>query len=196
LGDSISLDRRSLSKVRAAKKLGALAARPLTRVNDVRSLPGDNEHAGQWEKEMHPYPHTYVVDASASPTGDVAVSSTRLPALTVAPPQEFDGPGDRWSPETLLCAAVANCFILTFRAHARASKLEWSTLQCRTEAILDRVDGVPQFTRFVTHATLTIPAGADPAKAHPLLQKAEERCLVTNSLKGERHLEATVETVV
>ena len=129
------------------------------------------------------------------PSGDVTVSSARLPDLTVAPPQEFDGPGDRWSPETLLCAAVANCFILTFRALARTAKLEWTALRCRTEAVLENVGGVSQFTRFVTHATLKLPAGGDSVKARSLLQRAEERCLVTNSLKGERHLDATVETL-
>ena len=144
---------------------------------------------------MHPYPHTYVVEASARPTDDVTISSTRLPDLATAPPAEFDGPGDRWSPETLLCASVANCFILTFRSHARASKLEWAGLECRTEAVLENVGGVPQFTRFRTHATLKIPAGADAVKARMLLQKAEDRCLVTNSLKGERHLDAAIETV-
>jgi organic hydroperoxide reductase OsmC/OhrA len=144
---------------------------------------------------MHPYPHTYVVEASARPASDVTVSSPQLPSLATAPPREFDGPGDRWSPETLLCASVANCFILTFRAHARASKLDWTDLECRTEATLENVGGVPQFTRFVTNARLRIPAGVDEEKARKLLQKAEDRCLVTNSLKGERHLDAAVETL-
>jgi organic hydroperoxide reductase OsmC/OhrA len=143
---------------------------------------------------MHPYPHTYVVEASAGPAGDVAVSSARLPDLVAAPPAQFDGPGDRWSPETLLCASVANCFILTFRAYARAAKFEWSALSCSTRAVLESVDGVPQFTRFANQATLRVPAGADAEKARALLQKAEDRCLVANSLKGERHLEASVET--
>jgi organic hydroperoxide reductase OsmC/OhrA len=148
--------------------------------------------ARRTENAMHPYPHQYVVSASGRPTGDVTVSSDRLPDLATAPPAEFDGPGDRWSPETLLCAAVANCFILTFRAYARASKLEWTALECRTEAVLDNAGGVAQFTRFVTHAKLAVPAGVDAAKARPLLQKAEDRCLVANSLKGERHLEAEI----
>jgi len=142
---------------------------------------------------MHAYPHRYVVSASARLVGDVTVCSARLPDLTIAPPAEFDGPGDRWSPETLLCASVANCFILTFRAYARASKLEWTTLECRTEAVLDNVGGVAQFTRFITRATLKVPAGVDTEKARPLLQKAEDRCLVSNSLKGERHLEAEIQ---
>jgi len=143
---------------------------------------------------MHPYPHTYVVEASARPTGDVAVSSKGLPDLAAAPPAEFDGPGDRWSPETLLCASVANCFILTFRAYARASKFEWTGLKCRTQAVLESVDGVPQFTHFLTHATLETPAGADAAKARALLQKGEDRCLVSNSLKGSQHLEIEIQT--
>ena len=44
---------------------------------------------------MHPYPHRYSVQASASSIGDVAVASLGLPAIATAPPAEFDGPGDR-----------------------------------------------------------------------------------------------------
>ena len=36
-----------------------------------------------------------------------------------APPKEFDGPGDQWSPEQLLTAAVADCFVLNFRTMTR-----------------------------------------------------------------------------
>ena len=144
---------------------------------------------------MHPYPHTYVVEASGGPAGDLAVSSEKLPDLVAAPPAQFDGPGDRWSPETLLCAAAANCFILTFRAYARAAKFEWKALRCRTQSVLDNVGGVAQFTRFVTHATLQVPAGTDLERARALMQKAEDRCLVANSLKGERHLEPVIEQV-
>ena len=53
---------------------------------------------------MHPYPHLYTVQALAARDGDVTLNSTGLPALATAPPAEFDGPGDRWSPETLLAA--------------------------------------------------------------------------------------------
>jgi organic hydroperoxide reductase OsmC/OhrA len=63
-----------------------------------------------------PYPHTYEASASAEPTGAVAVASPRLETLRTAPPAEFGGPGDRWTPESLLVAAVANSFVLTLRA--------------------------------------------------------------------------------
>ena len=141
---------------------------------------------------MHPYPHQYTVRAAGGPAGNVAVTADRLPDLSTAPPAEFDGPGDQWSPETLLCAAVANCFILTFRAVARAARLEWSDLGCRVEGVLDRKDGVAQFTGYTTYATLRLSAGADLEKARPLLEKAERACLIANSLRGERHLVAEI----
>ena len=107
-------------------------------------------------------------------------------------PAEFGGPGDLWSPETLLVAAIADCFILTFRAVARAGKLEWQSLDCETEGTLERVDGVTSFTRYVTRARLRLAPGADAARAHELLERAERGCLVANSLRGEQKLEIEI----
>jgi organic hydroperoxide reductase OsmC/OhrA len=141
---------------------------------------------------MHPYPHLYSVHARSEPTGDVDVSAENLPTLHTAPPAEFDGPGDRWSPETLLCAAVADCFMLSFRAVARASRLEWGGLECRVEGKLDKVDGKTRFTEMVVHATLRVPTGTDQDRATRLLEKAEQVCLISNSLVALRHLHPTV----
>jgi organic hydroperoxide reductase OsmC/OhrA len=141
---------------------------------------------------MHPFPHVYTVTASGQPEGSVAVTSPRLPEIASAPPSEFDGPGDVWSPETLLCASLADCFVLSFRAIARASHLEWSDLACRVEGVLERVDGVTQFTRYRTFATLKVSPSVDAAKARRLLEKAEHVCLISNSLRGPRELVAEV----
>jgi len=141
---------------------------------------------------MLPYPHRYSVTAGGAATGAVRLASPGLTALDSAPPVEFDGPGDLWSPETLLCAAVADCFVLTFRAVARASKLPWSALDCRVEGVLDRVDGSARFVRYITHATLQLGPGADAERARLLLEKAERGCLVANSLTGQRELVAVV----
>jgi organic hydroperoxide reductase OsmC/OhrA len=141
---------------------------------------------------MQALPHRYLVTATAAATGDVELASPGLPALVTAPPAEFGGPGNLWSPETLLVAAVADCFILTFRAIARASKLDWVALECGAEGVLDRVDGVTRFTQITVRARLTVPAGASESLAARLLEKAEHGCLVTNSLLAGRHLEATV----
>ena len=141
---------------------------------------------------MHPYPHHYTVHARAEATGDVDLDADRLPTLRTAPPVEFDGPGDRWSPETLLCAAVADCFVLSFRAVARASKLEWQAVEASVEGKLDRVEGKSRFTEIVVRATLRVPAGTDHQRAEKLMEKAEQVCLISNSLLAERRLEPTV----
>jgi len=141
---------------------------------------------------MQPYPHLYLVRAAARPEGDVPVDADRLPTLQTAAPAEFDGPGDRWSPETLLCAAVADCFLLSFRSVARASKFDWRSLECSVEGKLDRVEGKSRFTHMHLRATLRVPTGTDEARAVRLLEKAEHVCLVSNSLSAERHLESTV----
>ena len=141
---------------------------------------------------MQDFPHHYRVAASAEHEGNVEISSDGVAALESAPPAEFGGPGDQWSPESLLVAAVADCFVLSFRAIARASKLEWSSLHCNVIGTLDRVERKAQFTGFEVTAELVVPAGTDEAKAQRLLEKAEDACLITNSLIAESHLEATV----
>jgi len=141
---------------------------------------------------MHPYPHHYPVTASGGASGIVTLRSAGVDDLPSAPPPEFDGPGGVWSPESLLCAAVADCFILSFRGVARAARLEWQNLECEVTGTLERVDNVTRFTRFATRATLTVAPGVDEAKARTALDRAEHVCLVSNSLNGERTLETHV----
>ena len=143
---------------------------------------------------MQEFPHRYHVTAAGSAEGDVNLTSAGLPVLISAPPAEFGGPGDRWSPETMLVGAVADCFILTFRAVARAMKLPWDSLSCEVEGVLDRVERVTHFTAFQLRATLTVPPGTNAEPAHRALERAEQGCLVTNSLKAAVHLESTVVT--
>jgi organic hydroperoxide reductase OsmC/OhrA len=141
---------------------------------------------------MQDFPHQYLVSADAKNSGNVVLSSNGVADLPSAPPAEFGGPGDQWSPESLLVAAVADCFILSFRAIARASRLDWDALHCSVDGTLERVDRETQFTGYKVSATLNVPTGSNQDKAERLLEKAEQACLITNSLKADTHLEATV----
>ena len=141
---------------------------------------------------MRYFPHHYKVAATAGPDGDVSLSGDGLDAIPSAPPAEFGGPGDKWSPETLLVAAVADCFILSFRAIAGASKLSWISLKCEVEGTLDRKEGATKFTEFVVRATLSVPQDMKEERAHRLLEKVKESCLIANSLSGTVHLDAVV----
>lgn len=142
---------------------------------------------------MQEFPHLYTVTAAAGAEGDVVVEGAALPPIMSASPPQFGGPTGRWSPETLLVAAVADCFILSFRAIAKATKLPWDAIECAVSGTLDRIDKVTQFTEFHVRATLRVPPGTDEAKARAAMERAEQICLITNSLKGKAHLEASVE---
>ena len=141
---------------------------------------------------MHPLPHLYTVNAAIRPDGDVPLSSEGVRIIESSPPKEFNGPGNQWSPEGLLTAAVVDCFVLGFRAIAAASKYSWHRLEARTQGTLDRIEGKMRFTRFDTHAKLYVAAGADLERAKKLLEKAESTCLVANSLNSELHLRIEV----
>jgi len=141
---------------------------------------------------MRPYPHLYTASGAGGPSGTVAVTSPGLPEIETAPPPEFDGPGGTWSPEALLCASLADCFILTFRALAKASRFEWLGLDCRVDAVLEKAEGVTRFTKYTTHATLRVVHESDGTKGHTLLERAERYCLVSNSVNATRSLVAEV----
>jgi peroxiredoxin-like protein len=141
---------------------------------------------------MQDLPHHYLVKAEAHGDSNVVISGSGLQGLETAGPPEFGGPGDVWSPETLLVGAVANCFILTFRAIARASRFEWQSLTCDAVGTLEKIDKVTQFTHFDLKVLLTVAGDIEMKKAERLLDKAEQHCLITNSLKAASHLEAEV----
>jgi len=144
---------------------------------------------------MQNLPHHYRVSASAAAESTVQLASKGLPIIRSSAPAEFGGPGDKWSPETLLVAAVADCFILTFKAIARASKFSWISVNCSVEGKLDKVDRLNQFTRFDVTASLTMPSDMNEEKAMRLLEKAEQACLITNSLTADTQLTANVQVM-
>ena len=141
---------------------------------------------------MEPFPHTYTATATAARTGTVDVGAAGLPQLSSAPAAQFGGPGTLWSPEALLAAAVADCFVLTFRAVSAAALFGWLRLECRTEGTLARIDRQVRFTEFNVHATLTLAPGADRSKARRLLRRTEGACLILNSLNSRHTLNILV----
>ena len=141
---------------------------------------------------MQDFPHHYVVNASNNGDMRVQITASGLSDIESSPPAEFGGPGDRWSPETLLMAAAADCFILTFKAIARASSLEWQDIQVEAVGTLERVERITRFTRIEQKVRLTISDPALKERAASLLEKSEHNCLVSNSLNAEKVLTAEV----
>lgn len=141
---------------------------------------------------MKTLPHQYKVVATGAVSGNVSLSAENTPDLATSAPPEFGGPGEMWSPETMLSGSVASCFILTFRALARAASFAYADLRCEVDGKLDRVSGGLEFVSFEVRARLTVPAGADAEQAQTLLTRAERGCLISRSLRGAITLETEI----
>ena len=141
---------------------------------------------------MKPLPHRYDVHLTGGPSGYAQLSAVGLPEIRLAPPPEYDGPGDAWSPEHLLLASVEACFLLTLRAIARASKIDFIGLNVHASGTVDRQDGTTRFTEIVLHPRITVPAGTDRERVMHLLEKSERHCLVSASLATAVRLEPRI----
>jgi len=141
---------------------------------------------------MKPFPHRYEVHLVGAPAGHGTVSHPGLPSLQAAPPPEFDGPGDAWSPEHLFLAAIQTCFLFTLRAVARASGLEFIALDMEVVGVVDRQARVTRFTEIVLRPRLSVAAGTDRERARQVLEKTEKACLVSASVSTPIRLEPEV----
>ncbi|MDT0690943.1 OsmC family protein [Salegentibacter sp. F188] len=113
--------------------------------------------------------------------------------VEVATPPEFPkGMPGIWSPEHLFTAAVSSCFMTTFLAIAENSKLEFESLTCPAEGVLDKKDGRFAMTEILLKPVVTIPNEADREKVEKIMIKAERACLISNSITSEVYMENKV----
>ena len=105
-------------------------------------------------------------------------------------PPEFGGETGMWTPEHFLLAAVASCYVATFRGMADKSNLEFHAIAVAVEGVIEKQDGCLRFTRITLRPEVTIDREADRERAGHLLEKAERGCLIARSLSAEFVLEA------
>ena len=126
------------------------------------------------------------------PAAHAALSTHGAPDLRAAPPLEFDGPGDAWSPEALLLASVEACFLFTLQTVARAAKMPFVSLDLQGEATLDRQDGALRLTEIVLRPHLVLPPAGDRARALWVLEKSKKSCLIGASLSTPIRMEPEI----
>jgi organic hydroperoxide reductase OsmC/OhrA len=141
---------------------------------------------------MKPLPHTYQARLLGGPTDYAVLSTPGAPELRAAPPLEYDGPGDAWSPEALLLAAVEACFLFTLRAVAKASKVEFVSLDLAGNGTVDRQGGATRFVEIVLRPRLRLAPGGDRDRALWVLEKSKKACLVTASLSAPVRVEPEI----
>jgi uncharacterized OsmC-like protein len=91
-----------------------------------------------------------------------------------------------------LLAAVASCFVATFRGIANASKLEFQGIEVAIDGVIEKRDGVLRFTRINLKPVAIIFAEQERERTQRLLYKAESVCLVARSLSCACELEPKI----
>ena len=134
---------------------------------------------------MQAFPHEYIASARGTSSDYIVARAGNLEPIHIAEPTEFGGSGQYWSPEQLFVVAVANCLILTFRAIANASNFEFIDISCDAVGMLDRIESANQFTDIKINVVLQLASENDLKKGQRLLEKAENQCLIKNSISAK-----------
>ena len=98
-----------------------------------------------------------------------------------------------WSPETFLLAAVASCFISTFRAISDHSKFDSVALDVTVDGKIEKEQGGFRFTEVTVPPVLTVANDEQTDKGLKLLLKSEAVCLVSRSLNAKVSIEPIVQ---
>lgn len=140
--------------------------------------------------------HSYIYQASAQfhrPDRNFVELEHAAPrVLNFAAPPEFGGQPGMWTPEHFLLAAVASCYIETFKGVARASKLDFQGIEVNVEGLIEKDGKTLRFTRITIRPTLILCHEADRSTGERLLTKAEQVCLVARSLNSNLMLEPKI----
>lgn len=112
------------------------------------------------------------------------LSSETLDSFKVATPPEFPkGVPNTWSPEHLYVASINACLMTTFLAIAENSKLEFISFSCESKGKLEKVDGRFMISEVELRPEIKVNNERDKERAGRIIVKAEEHCLISNSVK-------------
>jgi len=128
--------------------------------------------------------HEYRVNAfGAGGRNGVVHAEGVLACISFSAPPEFLGESGRWTPEHLLVAAVASCFVSTFSGIAEKSRLEFASFSMDAEGVLGNEDGIWRFTEIKLRPVVAILDEVDRDRIIHLLEKAQKSCLIARSLQ-------------
>lgn len=121
------------------------------------------------------------------------LSAETLDSFKVATPPEFpNGVPNTWSPEHLYVASLNACLMTTFLAIAENSKLEVLSFSCQSTGKLEKVDGKFMISEVELTPEIKVSNEKDKERAGRIIVKAEENCLISNSVKTKMILTPTI----
>ncbi|KAB2945477.1 MAG: OsmC family protein [Candidatus Methanoperedens sp.] len=112
--------------------------------------------------------------------------------IEVATPPEFGGHENIISPEDLFVSSANVCYMTTLLGTLKNMGVELISYESRAEGILETVDKMKIFTKIIIRPK--IKAKETEEKIRMILNHAEKRCLVANSMKTQVIIEPEIET--
>ena len=113
------------------------------------------------------------------------LSSSGKLNIEVATPPEFKGHYGKWSPEDLFVAAVNSCIMTTFLYYAQRNNLNLLNYKSKACGILEMQDGKLVFTQISVEPEIIVVSSGDYKIAKEFIDKAENNCLISNSIKAK-----------
>ncbi|MCK4993920.1 MAG: OsmC family protein [Candidatus Omnitrophica bacterium] len=110
------------------------------------------------------------------------LSCSDKPAFEVATPVEFRGHAGIWTPEDLFVSSVNICVMTTFLFFAEKEGVELLSYKSDADGILEKVDDKFMFSRITLSVSISVKTQDQISKAQELLVRAEENCLISNSI--------------
>ncbi|MDP2846296.1 MAG: OsmC family protein, partial [Candidatus Methanoperedens sp.] len=113
--------------------------------------------------------------------------------IEVATPPEFGGHENIISPEDLFVSSANVCYMTTLLGTIKNMGVELVSYESEAEGILETVGKMKIFTKIIIKPR--IKAKETEEKIRMILDHAEKRCLVANSMKTQVIIEPEIETV-
>jgi organic hydroperoxide reductase OsmC/OhrA len=112
--------------------------------------------------------------------------------IEVATPPEFGGHENIISPEDLFVSSANVCYMTTLLGTIKNMGVELISYESEAEGILETVDKMKIFTKIIIKPK--IKAKETEEKIKMILNHAEKRCLVANSMKTQVIIEPQIKT--
>lgn len=137
--------------------------------------------------------HHYKVNVKWDEGRIGTLSSDSFPHIKVATPPEFPkGVAGIWSPEHLFVSSVAICLMTTFLAIAENSSLPFSSFRCEADGKLERIDGKFMISEIELRPEVEVAEEKYIEKAERIIEKSENACLISNSVKTKIILKPSI----
>jgi len=121
-----------------------------------------------------------------------SLRASGLPELAMSTPPEFKGEPGLWTPEHLFVAAAEFCLMATFIGISEISKLAVAGYRSKARGRLDKPEGKGlMFTEIVISPVVELDRLEDIPQAQRVMAKAENSCLVANSMLTHVRVEPT-----